>query len=48
MGMDTILIAIGSFVVGGIVTYLFFRNNPKWKEKADKIADEGEDRLKKR
>jgi hypothetical protein len=46
--MGTILLIIGSFVAGGVVTYLFFRNNPKWKAKADKVADAGEVKLKER
>lgn len=36
--------AVVGFIAGGIVSFVFFRNNPKLKDKADRIADVVDDK----
>lgn len=37
--MITLIVGIVGVVVGFVISYAFFRNNPNLKNKADKIAD---------
>jgi hypothetical protein len=46
--MGTILTHLLAALGGAVLLYLVLRNNPKWKARADKVADIGEAKLKER